>query len=272
MRWAVMLLMCLAAVAGAYGDPTNLEDGVFIAHHPPDVQFSAGTDWCQKYAEEFAIDSCGAQHNRIDLDGNLGESSIWYVLAAWTEAKEWCGSEFGFGEYDPDIYGFLAWGPCSPGENLEIPTDNWPGPSEGTALTTTDAPWSGDIVSVYYFAGYAYYEGIIPLAADPSTGFGGTGNCMTPAQSWDATSFGGMGMFTDGIYVCPAEGGGGDDGGSEGDETAACCAGEDCRVVTADECERMGGEWFSERTSCDPNPCIESPDGREWRAIKLIYR
>ena len=84
MRWAVPLLMCLAMAGVAHGDPTNLEDGVFIAHHPPGVQYSQGTDWCQKYVEEYAITRCEDQYNRIDLDGNLGQSSVWYVLAAWT--------------------------------------------------------------------------------------------------------------------------------------------------------------------------------------------
>jgi hypothetical protein len=213
MRWAVPLLMCLAIAGVAYGDPTNLEDGVFIAHHPPGLQFSQGTDWCQKYIDEYAITSCKQQHNRIDLDGNVGESSVWYVLAAWSEAKEWCGTEFGFGQYDANIYGFLRWGPCSPQGELELPTDNWPAPNEGTAITTTSTAWSGNFVPVYYFAGYAYYEGVIPVAADPATGFGGTGNCATPPEAWAAADFGGMGLFTAGTYVCP----GGGDGGAEGD-------------------------------------------------------
>ena len=149
-RWCVLLAWMGLQMATASSDPGNLEGGVFLAHHPPGVQYSQGVDWCQAYFESFAIDSCSEQHNRIDLDGNEGQSSIWYVLAAWNEEKEWCGAEFGFGEYDPDAYAFIEWGPCSPGENLEIPTENWPGPNEGTAVTTTDTAWSGNFVPVYW--------------------------------------------------------------------------------------------------------------------------
>ncbi|MBD3236691.1 MAG: hypothetical protein GF330_08305 [Candidatus Eisenbacteria bacterium] len=221
MKRVIVVLASVLTVGIASGDPTDLEGGVLIAHHPSGVQFSAGTDWCQKYDEEYALTSCENQNNRIDLNGLQGQTSVWYILAAWTEAKTWCGTEFGFGTYDPDIYGFVDWGACSPGENLEIPTESWPGPNEGVAVTTTDTPWSGDLEPVYYFAGYAYYEGLIPLAADPATGFGGTGNCATPPESWAAANFGGMGLFSAGTYVCPgsAEDGGGHEPG-QGDDHA----------------------------------------------------
>jgi hypothetical protein len=127
MRRAILLSVGLLMIGTAHGDSSNLEGGVLIAHHPAGLQYSAGTDWCQRYVEEFAIDSCSEQHNRIDLDGNEGQSPVWFVLAAWTENKQWCGTEFGLGQYDPDVYAFTEWGPCSPGENLEIPTENWPG-------------------------------------------------------------------------------------------------------------------------------------------------
>lgn len=248
MRQALLLLTCLAMTAVAYGDSTNLEGGVFIAHHPPDVQYSLWTDWCQKYVEEYALTSCEDQNNRIDLDGNRGESSVWYVLAAWTESKEWCGTEFGFGPYDPNIYGFIEWGPCSPGGNLEIPTDDWPGPNEGTALTTTDVPWSGNLVPVYYFAGYAYYTGIIPLGPNPATGLAGTGNCANPPQTWEAGALGGIGLFEDGIYVCPAE------------IPSVCCVESDCFLRTESECQSQQGTWHPGSYTCDPNPCPSGPE------------
>jgi hypothetical protein len=254
MKRVILALGFLCVTCGSYGDPGNLEDGVFIAHHPPGIQYSHGQDWCQRYIEEFAISNCKQQHNRIDLDGNEGQSSIWYVVAAWTEDKEWCGTEFGFGRYDPSIYGFVEWGSCCPEDDLEIPTEFWPGPGQGTAVVVTGTPWSGKFVAVYYFAGYAYSVGIIPLGADPATGFGGTGNCDTPPQSWGVSAFGGMGLFTDGIYVCPGQGGGGDFG-PEGYDVAVCCLGEECRLTTAEECAYIGGEFYPEWASCDADPC-----------------
>lgn len=202
-----LAVFAVCSIAGA--GRNDLEGGVFIAHHPPGMLYSQATDWCQKYADELAISDCQAQNNRIDLDGNAGESSIWYVLAAWTEPKEWCGVQFGLGQYDPDIYGFVEWEACSPRAPMEIPTENWPGPNEGTAVVVTGLHWCGNFVPVYYFAGYAYGAGIIPLSVDPTHRFGGTCNCCSTQprrrRMWSAMAFGAMGLFRDGRYVCPGE-------------------------------------------------------------------
>jgi hypothetical protein len=220
--WALLLLVLLMP-GSALSDSSNLEGGVFIAHHPPGLQYTSGQDWCARYFQEFAIDSCSEQNSRIDLDGNQGQSSVWFVLAAWAEEKEWCGAEFGFAQYDSTIYAFISSGPCFPdgsGGGLEIPTAGWPGPNAGVALSISGAPWSGNFVPVYFFAGYAYYQGEMPLAANPSSEFGGTANCETPPQSWAATAFGAMGIFQDGTSACPEEldgGGGGLDGGMQPD-------------------------------------------------------
>jgi len=215
--WALVLLALLMP-GSALSDSSNLEGGAFIAHHPPGLQYTSGQDWCARYFQEFAIDSCSQQNNRIDLDGNDGEESVWFVLAAWDEEKEWCGTEFGFADYDSTIYVFDQWGPC-PSSALAIPTPGWPGPDEGIALSLPDMTWMGNLVPVFWFAGYAYDQGTIPLAANPASGFGGTANCATPPQAWPATSFGAMGIFQDGTYACPEvlDGGGGLDGGMQPD-------------------------------------------------------
>lgn len=216
--WPLILLVLLMP-GTASSDSANLEGGVLIAHHPPGLQYSTGTDYCQRYWQEFAIDSCAEQHNRIDLDGSQGQSSVWYVLAAWSEEKQWCGAEFGFADYDSTIYLFDQRGPCFPDQGMEIPMAGWPGPNKGVAVTTQDTPWSGSFVPIYWVSGYAYDEGEIPLAANPTSEFGGSANCETPPESWAATAFGGMGLFQDGTSACPEglDGGGGLDGGMQPD-------------------------------------------------------
>jgi len=140
---ALLPLMFIADLASA--DPTALDDGVLIAHHPPGLEFTSGQEWCDRYEQEFAIDSCEAQHNRIDLDGHEGDGSVWYVLAAWEEAKEWCAVEFGLGEYTAANYPLVEHGPCGTGA-LTIPTSGWPGPGEGISIAVpADAPWSGSL-------------------------------------------------------------------------------------------------------------------------------
>ena len=137
---ALVLLMHLLPISPSLADEDDLSNGVFIAHHPPGIQFTVPSPpegWCQHYLDNFAIYSCEEQNPRID--GGVGEGSVWYVISAWEEEKIWCGTEFGFESYDPGIFGFVEWDHCcAPGvECLEIPTGPWPGPGAGTAFVTT---------------------------------------------------------------------------------------------------------------------------------------
>ncbi len=202
-RKLFVLFCAFGIVAGsAAADPANLAGGAFIAHHPMGMEFSSeppAGGWCQEYWDHYRIEECEDQVNRIDT----ANAVIWFVLAAWAEEKEWCGTEFGLGEYDAADFFIEDYGPCWPEDGLEIPTASWPGPGEGTAIVVTGTPWEGNFVPVYWFAGYAYEEELIPLAADPATGFAGTSNCANPPQAWAADSLGGMGLFQDGVYACP---------------------------------------------------------------------
>ncbi len=56
---------------------------------------------------------------------------------------------------------------------------------------------------VYWFAGYAYEEGLVPLAENPVTGSAGTANCANPPEAWAVDSLGAMGLFRDGVFACP---------------------------------------------------------------------
>jgi hypothetical protein len=246
--------------------------------------------------------SCEDQNNRIDVSGHLG--CVWFVLAAWEEDKEWCGVEFGFGEYDSPVFNFTASGPCFPDTGLEWSTPGWPGPGEGTVFGTTAAPWAGNFLPVYYFSGYAYSyygAGVIPLGANPATGSAGTTNCTHPEELWEAIELGGLGIDTDGITVCP-----------EGLRSACCDpVTYECHMLSQVDCEALGGYWaplpfecphacdrvvcclyglcyiMSEPecfniggqsigfwNSCTPNPCGgPSPlEETSWGRIKTLYR
>jgi hypothetical protein len=260
--WLLSSLILLA-VTPAFSDSSNLEGGVFIAHHPPGLQYSEGENWCARYFQDFAIDSCSEQNNRIDIQGDY---SVWFVLAAWAEEKEWCGAEFGFGDYAPDIYAFTHWGPCSPAGAMEVPMTGWPGPNRGTVLTIQDTPWSGRFIPIYWFAGYAYAEGIIWLAENPATEFGGTCNCMLPPQTWSAEQFGGMGLFRAGGQACPGP-------PTSPPPPVVCCSGGECELTSATDCASLGGTPHPEWDDCEPNPCSLSPAlNLSWGLIKSLYR
>lgn len=201
-----LAVLCVVVSHAAGAAPvSDVTEGVFIAHHPPGIQFSSGQDWCQKYMDDYAISECASQNCRIDLDGDKGQSSVWYVLAAFSDSTDWCGVAFGLDNYSAEIYGFAEWGPCYPEGGLELPSDEWPAPNEGTSFVTTSTPWSGRILPVYYFAGYAYEEGLLPLGVDPHYEMGGTSSCTMPTVERHAEEFGAMGLFRDGISVYPSD-------------------------------------------------------------------
>ncbi|MCK4304864.1 MAG: right-handed parallel beta-helix repeat-containing protein [Candidatus Eisenbacteria sp.] len=244
------IFILLASGIQASADEVNLEDGVFIAHYVPQLEYSeAPENACGDY-EQYAIANPEDQVNRIDADGTY---STWFVLAAWSEEKEFCGVQFGFGDYDPDIYPIDFFGICSPGGVLEICGFSWPGPNNGTAVVTTGIPWTGNYVPVYYFGGYAYAgETTIPLGIDncASVPFGGFGNCEQFPEKWPAVCFGAMGINTEGLACDPTT--------PYPPPECACCIGEVCQILTQTDCLLAGGEWLSGIMSCDPNPCTAS--------------
>lgn len=246
-RWlSILLLAALIIPAGA--DVNDLANGTLIVHYVPTLSYCSdppAAGWCGEY-ENHAISSFEEQITRLDVANYL--PACWYVIAAWHEEKSWCGTEFGLGDYNSSIFGFVEHSACYPEGGLEIPTDNWPGPGEGIAFVVSGAAWSGNFVPVYWFGGYAYAyygSGQIAVTTDPATGFAGTSNCLSPPVAFEATCMGALGINTDGL--------GCEDPGA----TGACCdpSTGDCQLLLEDECLALDFEFHPEWTSCDPNPC-----------------
>jgi len=233
----------------------DLSGGVFIAHAPPEMQYSdvAPPDgWCQEYFSRNPLWRAEDQVNRID---SMIPSRIWYVLAAWEGGRRWCATEFGLGDYEPGEFTLLGYGPCyqSGAQGIETSSSGWPGPREGTALVLTAGEWSGNYSPVYWFALYAYYEEVIPLAPNPAHSggpFGGFVSCEDPLTAYPAVCFGALGLYTDGVACYPgvlAE--------------RACCSDGQCMLLSQSECGSISGVWHSEWTSCEPNPCPQPERG-----------
>ncbi len=123
----LMLTLTIVMFAGnAQGVETDLEGGVFIAHHISELQYTEQPeDACGDYLP-YELVSAADQINRIDYDGT---TSTWFVLAAWFQPKEFCAFQFGFEGYDPAAYDIVFHGSCSPGSVLSIPSNGWPGPN-----------------------------------------------------------------------------------------------------------------------------------------------
>ncbi len=264
---ALVLAAVLVWAVAAQADPSDLSNGVFIVHSPPAFDWSCyemhQQDLCYCFGQPPQnIQSCEEQNTRIDGFA----AHIWYVVAAWAEEKLWRGTEFGFGTYDLDGFYMVSWGPCFPSEGLEIPSENWPGSNEGTALAVVDTPWEGNFVAVYWFMGYAYGATCqMPLGVDPMTDFGGFANAEVPPEQFPATCYGALGLFMPGFECCP----------TTTVPSVCCLAGAECYLLAESECVAMEGVWHPEWNSCGPpNPCEEGTpvEHTTWGAIKAAYR
>lgn len=252
----VLLALALAGlgVGIAHAQVSDLSNGVFITHYPPGSVYT-NSDQCAWYAN-YAITDCQQQNPRFDSV----DRGIWYVLAAWSGDKNFCGAEFGFGDFDPAALWFAAFGPC-PATALPIPFGVWPGPGAGVSLAATSDPWVGNLLPVYWFDVLAYYPALLQLGPNPGTGFGGFANCLTPPVSYPAICFGGMGLFVDGVRCCPPV-----------PTEHVCCVGDVCYLVlTADECGAMGGVYHPEWDSCADNPCYVPPQPDVCCLVHICY-
>ena len=250
MRWlASALLIAGLATAAAHADPNDLSDGVFIAHHPPQFDWSCLNQYgtCRGYDGcDLGIHGCDEQNTTIAASAQ----ALWYVLAAWHDSdRVWCGVEFGLGAYDPASVLVLNGSQC-PASALAIPYGAWPGPNTGISLGATSEPWAGSFRPVYWFACYAYGPGEIPLTPHPGTGFGGFANCLIGSRLYPAVCFGSMGLFQPGLTCCPPT-----------PEQHACCVDGNCYLMwTRRECEESGGVWHPEWDSCASRPCYVAPE------------
>ncbi len=263
MRRALVIVAWLAAATGlASANPHDLAGGALIAHNAG--LFNVRYHWpdCRTYFQHNPITNCDEQNTTMETG-----QYAWFVIAAFAEDKQWCGVEFGFDDYDPMIMYFMECEPCYPSDGLEISSPDWPGPMEGTSFVTTDTPWSGNWLPVYWFHVYVYSgygAGVVQLIPDPTVPdpLGGFGNCLTPPQMWDA-ALGGMGVNEPGVEVCWSSVG------------TVCCVGTDCMIVSGEEeCASMGGALHPEWDNCGPpNPCGVTPAATmSWGRLKDLYR
>ncbi|MFC1572213.1 FlgD immunoglobulin-like domain containing protein [Candidatus Eisenbacteria bacterium] len=259
-----MLLLGLS-LSSAGASESDLSGGVFIAHYVPEIVNSEPPEgWCGQYDVLYKINDHSEQNNRIDTE--TYKWSAWYVLSGFCGYKEFCGCQFGVGQYGGEwAFDNASTQPCwPPGDTpsgLELPSPGWPGPGEGTAITSTSGPWIGNYAAVYLITGYAYgygEMGVVPLDVNGQTSIGGWTNCQGVPEEFVPFIYGGMGVNMDGLYaepVCPG-----------GPEWACCLNDGSCRILTEAECNALDGVWH-ENVICDSGLCPQPfgaccyPDG-----------
>ena len=242
MKKMLLILTALSICAGsAMADPSELSGGVLIAHRPAVLVYSAGEDWCERYADTYALATPADQINRSDVMTDSDSQDIWFVIAAFSEEKVWCGTQFGLGDFDSDAWYMTSGGGNCLANSLEIPTAGWPGPLTGLSIAATDVQYTGTMAPIYWFEGYTYSGNptVIPVTIDPTQEFIGFGNCEAPAEG------GSMGFFADGVAVFP----------TAAPEPQVCCDEFGaCTLMLPDACEAAGGIAHPE-ISCDNFQC-----------------
>jgi hypothetical protein len=297
---AILFAGTLALLAGpAFAQPEiDLTHGVLIVHAPITACYSLG-DWppiCT-YSE---LQDCASQNN-----DNLALSSAnrcWFVIAAFMQESQWCAVEFGI-EYEETAPSITGYGFCVPSNGLEIPGIGWPAPDTGTSIATTDVPWTGNFLPVYWFTGYSYYgPGVFQLTDHPGTpSVVAFANCVSqefPAECFGALGFGEPGsdccpptpipsacclsdgtcILTDDADECIAQGGNWFPGlfcdQVECPALAVCCVDHVCYFVDAQECAALGGVLHPEYTGCVGEPCeaLTPAAPTSWGAIKATFK
>lgn len=197
-----LLALAAATAPTSKAEPTDLSGGTLIYHAHPTYEL---TNFCDLYHSGYGISECADQVNEMTI--SFPELFVGYIVAAWSEEKEWCETEFGLGEYDPIFAWMIESGPCDPLTVVVNGTADWPHPHEGVTLVATTEPWTGNLQPVYWFAHYVYtYTGAhdqVALTPHPETAFAGFRNCLRPSEEYEAECLGALGINEEGIRCCP---------------------------------------------------------------------
>ncbi|MEZ4654006.1 MAG: hypothetical protein R3E12_10605 [Candidatus Eisenbacteria bacterium] len=158
--------------------------GAILLVHTDDAQdYSLGVDYshlsglecpddieCPPYDESSCYNNACAinptSHRGTDL-------TVFWVLTAVPpledDPDQVCprikGLTFGINYNEADLR-IVDWGTTA---RVELQTDHWPGPNEGTAIVFPDTKLS-PVAEVYWFAAYAYYETVLTLQGHPTQG------------------------------------------------------------------------------------------------------
>ncbi|MBU1700694.1 MAG: hypothetical protein KJ970_07365 [Candidatus Eisenbacteria bacterium] len=172
---------------------------------------------------------------------------------------------FGLGDYTASNTYIGFYGPCVTGA-LEISTQDWPNPNQGTAVSWAPNCINGIMEPVYYFGVYAYSAGNIPLAVHPVQG-GVVVDCSANPTTDDLEGFGvmGVGGNAGSNPECP---------GGVQPEPGACCFGPDCVLLLETQCVEQAGDWYGGACNPDGSPCPPDPNPVQettWGSIKVVY-
>jgi hypothetical protein len=161
-------LLLSALLAGPLSAGPN-EGCVLAVHTDPNVVDTGG--------DPFRALQTPRHCDELTATGTTTGSGIkWFIVLGIF--PDWASPEydtfvFGLGRYDPSVIYIASYGPYVPVGStiLEIPSDGWPLPHSGTAVSYAPACVSDSRVQpLYYFGAYVYGDGKIELGEHPVQG------------------------------------------------------------------------------------------------------
>ena len=264
--WVYKTILVLVLMAGLWVVPTAVAGpnvgGVLLLHTDNTIAFTTDEDYrglsgpytpCSDNVigecPDPPFDGCGCDWVSSTLvtasTRPLTEASVVWLLAAFP--PENCAEVVGvsFGITWPN-QGDLTIGVAGNSADFEVPQTGWPGRDLGNAIVFA-TPQYGEVIELYWFAIYAYYETTMTLRGNPTQGDRAEfGDNSTPSQTDEVAGFGSMGF-----------------GGASGSvpdfgcgvAVGACCVDGTCSVTTESTCLVQGGVYLGDGILCDPNPC-----------------
>lgn len=198
MKTKILLLLPLAFALVAPGTSRSGPNagGVVIFHALPDVDFSSGEDWC----DQLDLENCPEAIVSDEGDG----VATFFILAAFPVggSPRLAGTTFGI-HYSADDIEVLDWGVCG---DFHLPTNDWPGPGSGTAVTWSEAQ-TDYIVEIHWLAAQSVSGNPANIAVGdhPSRGGGAYfADDDVPSNIDNAVDLGKFGFGGDGGYLpCP---------------------------------------------------------------------
>lgn len=233
---AIILLSLIGVRQSAAGP--NL-GGTLIVHANPSIVYTTDVS---NYCGQSGLGNCADGTFRHDG----ADPVVFFIMAAFpaSSSPRLSGVVFGI-DYDATHVTLLASGLCG---DFQLPTNGWPGPGEGNAITWNTAQ-TGHLVDIYWFAAYNYLSPSPAMFSITDHPVRGGGCCFAddavPANLDPILAYGALGFDQPGVPACP-------DGGA----TGACCFGDcSCEILSEIECAVQGGDFHGTGVSCDPNPC-----------------
>ncbi len=307
---ALILAVALSVLIPAASPAQFTEEGpntggVLILHHNPYIEFTFGQDF-SGYSELYGCEDALSQ---VTVDAQNTRLAVFFVLAAFDDfaSPSLKGISFGI-DYDLSSTPLAAHAPCGwPGSIFELPSDTWPGPGSGTAISYYPDPLTSRLVEIYWFAAYVYpwsANATFRVTDHPDRKNEDMIDDQVPPRPNDFEDYGKLGFGREGYNPCATEGdaigaccnrigeciiqtetgcglfagytflGPGTSCNPNPCEPGlgACCFRTECRLLQWDDCLEGRGVFMGEGVSCEPTPCAFGQVESTWGGVKTIYR